>query len=503
MEHSSPAAKHEATELFGSFHLADTELVLSVASLQEVVSYPADITTVPLAPSFLVGLFNLRGTLIPIVRLRELLQLGHADVPEGAKIAVIDACHTKVGLLFDSTGEILRVPGELKIDFGRSPESKELIGGVLKLDQGHRILQILSHEALAQLQDLPRLNHTMQREQEAARARAAQSHRTQCVSFRVGGAKLALPMSAIHEIIRVPQLQKSVLASDLCLGILNLRGNTVPVIDFGRFLALPPKDAATGGAAVAEEDERRIIVLKQSDMHFGLLVDAVDSIVAHTDEELLAMPSFDREHASLFRGCIRVEGGQHMILLDANALLCDNVIDELTQGHRELYQDIATLDADAASRRGRSRETYVTFRLKHLIGAPIHQLREVIEFPADLIRPPGAPGHVCGVLNLRKKLIHIMDLRALYGMPSYEDLASTRILIIEHDGEKCGLVVDSVENIVTVDAVDKIPVPRVLLDQTGTSLQHDMKEVVELPDHQSLMLLNLPSLMGRVTDKAA
>jgi purine-binding chemotaxis protein CheW len=64
-------------------------------------------------------------------------------------------------------------------------------------------------------------------------------------------------------------------------------------------------------------------------------------------------------------------------------------------------------------------------------------------------------------------------------------------------------MVDSVENIVTVDAADKLPVPRVLLDQTGTSLQHDMKEVVELAEHQSLMLLNLASLMGRVAAKAA
>ncbi|WP_199100677.1 chemotaxis protein CheW [Dyella sp. ASV21] len=502
MEPSAFADKHEAAELFGSFHLAGTELVLSVTSLQEVVSYPSDITTVPLAPSFLLGLFNLRGTLIPIVRLRELLQLGHADVPDGAKIAIIDAHHTKVGLLFDSTGEILRVPGELKIDFGRPADSKELIGGVLKLDNGNRILQILSHEALAQLQDLPRLNHDTQREQEAARARAAQSQRTQCVSFRVGNAKLALPMSAIHEIIRVPELQKSVLASALCLGILNLRGNTMPVIDFGRFLALPPKDAAAPDIE-GEEDERRIIVLKQDDMHFGLLVDAVDSIVAHSDDELLAMPSFDRTHASLFRGCIRSGEGVHTILLDAQALLSDAVIDEVTQGHRELYQDVATLNNDAAARRGRSRETYVTFRLKHLIGAPIQQLREVIEFPADLIRPPGTPGHVCGVLNLRRKLIPIMDLRALYGMPPYEDVASTRILIVEHEGEKCGLMVDSVENIVTVDAADKLPVPRVLLDQTGTSLQHDMKEVVELAEHQSLMLLNLASLMGRVAAKAA
>ena len=68
MEINTGSAGSSAVELYGSFHLGQTELALPVAALQEVVNYPAAVTSVPLAPSHLLGLFNLRGTLIPIVR---------------------------------------------------------------------------------------------------------------------------------------------------------------------------------------------------------------------------------------------------------------------------------------------------------------------------------------------------------------------------------------------------------------------------------------------------
>lgn len=491
----------DTTELFGSFHLDDTELALSVSSLQEVVNYPAAITQVPLAPSYLLGLFNLRGRLIPIVHLGQLLNLPDTGSREAAKIAVVDLDHTKIGLLFDGTGEILRIQGDQKILFERSDEAPSMIGGALKLDAGNRILQILSVDALARLQDIP----VMQAGQEASAAthrRVALGQRRQSVSFRVQGTRLALPMSAIHEIIRVPELLSSVLAGEHCMGMLNLRGNTVPVIDFARFLGLPPMV----GEVVEHEgfdDERRIIVVKQKDIYFGLLVDEVESIVSFRDDELLAIPSFSASRPSLFTGCISTHSEQNIILIDGSALFSDAIIADITQGHRALYTAESASDAGRVARRSRSRETYVTFRLDQLMGMRIDQLREVIDYPPEVMQPPGAPGYVRGILNLRRKLITIIDLRALYGMTTYADLGLAKVLVVENGPEKFGLIVDAVENIVTIDASDKLTVPSVLLNQIDQALRNDMKEVVELPDKRTLMLLDAVPLKERLYGQLA
>ncbi|WP_430389300.1 chemotaxis protein CheW [Dyella sp. 20L07] len=486
----------DTIELFGSFHLADTELVLPVTSVQEVVNYPSAVTQVPLAPSYLLGLFNLRGRLIPIIHLGQLLNLPDSGVRDGAKIAIVELGEARVGLLFDATGEILRVQDEQKVMFEPGHGSPSMIGGALKLDGGSRILQILSANALGELHGMPVIKGDAPLSQHA-RQRHAQGQRRQSVSFRVNDTRLALPMGAIHEIIRVPQLLSSVLASELCLGMLNLRGNTVPVIDFARFLGLPsmnPRQVTVGDF----DDQRRIVVIRKQDIYFGLLVDEVESIVSYRDDELLAIPSFNASHPSLFIGCISTHNEQNIILLSEDALLNDATVMELTQGHLELYRAESTGHAEGA-RRSRTRETYVTFRLDQLMGMRIEQLREVIDFPPDVLQPPGAPAFVRGILNLRRKLVTIIDLRALYGMNDYADMQGAKVLVVENDAEKFGLIVDAIENIVTIDACDKLGVPSVLLNQIDRTLRHDMKEVVELPDKRTLMLLDATPLKDRLS----
>jgi purine-binding chemotaxis protein CheW len=493
MDINATSASSSAVELFGSFHLGETELALPVAALQEVVNYPAAVTPVPLAPTHLLGLFNLRGTLIPIVDLRQLLHLPDDTARAASKIAIVELGDVRVGLQFDTTGEILRVPAAQKITFERTDHAPPIICGALKLDGGERILQILSAAALLGLPDVPQLHHRAA----ATERRVQQAQRRQTVSFRVAGAHLALPMAAIQEIIRVPAMHPSPLADEVCIGMLNLRGTTVPVIDFARLMGLTREQAAAPGLAAAA-DERRIVVFNQHDVHVGLMVDEVRSIVGYRDDELMVMPAYSRRHVALFVGCLGNEGRDSIILLSPDALCKHSQIAALAQGHRELYRD-RTPAAATSNRRGGTRETYVTFRLGHLLGVRISQLREVIDYPDEIVATPGAPGFVRGVLHLRRELLTVIDVRAMYGMSQYEDLAHAKILIVEHRGEKYGLVVDAVDNIVTIDSASRIPLPTVLTRQLGNGLGNGMTEAVELPGRGTLMLIDPATLCERVT----
>jgi purine-binding chemotaxis protein CheW len=497
METRTASSGTASIELYGSFHLGETELALPVAVLQEVVNYPGAVTPVPLAPDHLLGLFNLRGTLIPIVDLRQLLHLPADGVRVTSKIAIVELGETQVGLLFDGTGEILRVPAAQRIDFERADHAAPVICGALKLDNGERILQILSAAALLGLPDVPQLHHRAG----AAERRARQAQRRQSVSFRVAGAHLALPMAAIQEIIRVPAMHPSPLADEICIGMLNLRGTTLPVLDFARFMGLARDDAATPSAYGSIADERRIVVISQHDVHVGLMVDEVRSIVSYRDEELLAMPAYSRRHVALFAGCLGNEGRDSIILLHAEALCTHERIMAVAQGHRELFRDTAQ-SAAATRQRGGARETYVTFRLGHLLGVRIGQLREVIDYSDEVVVSPGAPDFVRGALQLRREMVTVIDVRAMYGMPPYEDLSQAKILIVEHGGEKYGLVVDAVDNIVTIEAASRIPVPAVLTRQLANGWGNGMTEAVELPGRGTLMLIDLTTLCERVALEA-
>ncbi|PVX78784.1 chemotaxis protein CheW [Paraburkholderia unamae] len=482
-------------ELYGSFHLAGAELALPVAALQEVVNHPEALTPVPLAPPYLLGLFNLRGTLIPVVDLRQLLNLHAQSTSATRKVAIVETGGVRVGLQFDATGEILRVPRDQVIALA-TPEggTPAAIGAVLKLDGGERILQVLAPAVLLGLRDVPHLAQTAPRVSER---RAHQGQRRQNVSFKVGGTALALPMDAIQEIIRVPPLQHSPLADEVCIGMLNLRGATIPVLDFGAFLGF-----ARERAEDARADERRIVVLHRNDLHFGLLVDEVASIVAYHDEELLAMPTYGgNAQRALFAGYLAAEGRAGVLLMNATALFDNERIVALAVGHRDLYRNAL---AQAEQKRGAgARQTLVTFRIGQLIGVRIAQLREVIDYRDDIVSTPGLPEFVRGVLNLRSVLVTVIDVRGMYGMPPYEDLSRAKVLIVEYEREKYGLLVDAVEDIVTLNGAAQLDMPSAFTRGENTRVHNDMHEAVELPGKGTLMLLDPACLCARVAQAAA
>jgi len=493
------ASVSAAIELYGSFHLGDTELAIPAALLQEVVNYPSSVTRTPLAPAHVLGMFNLRGTLIPILDLRRMLRLGDPDAAPVGKVAIVELGEMRAGLLFDATGEVLRVSTALKIAFTQTGGDTP-ISACLKLDGGDRILQVLSVSALLGLPEVPHL----QQHAVSSRRRVQQAQRRQTVSFRVGDTHLALPMEAIREIIRVPELHPSPLADSICVGMLNLRGTIVPVVEFARLIGA----AATASPGVGlAADERRIVVLKQETCYFGLLVDEVRSIVGYRDDELLPMPAYARRQVDFFAGCLTHGDGGNIILLRAEALLTHAGITEMTRGHRDLYrnhvpQGVTSMAADRTGNRG-VRETWVTFALEHLFGVPIRQLREVIDFPQQIVRAPGLPDHVLGVLNLRRELVTVIDLRKLYAMPPLAHPAQAKVLIVEHRGEKYGLVVDSRDNIVTIDAADRIKVPAMFMQQQNNRFAGCLTGGVELPGRGTLLLLDLVAVCAQAAGNAA
>ena len=133
------------------------------------------------------------------------------------------------------------------------------------------------------------------------------------------------------------------------------------------------------------------------------------------------------------------------------------------------------------------------------MGLRIEQLCEVIDDDPTLMRPPGAPAYVRGVLNLRQQLITVVDLRTLYGMAATDGTAAGKILVVDRDGEKIGLVVDAIHDIVSIDRADKLRIPGMVAQRLDAELQHDLHEVVDLPDQTTVMLLDAAPLMQRLS----
>lgn len=92
-------------------------------------------------------------------------------------------------------------------------------------------------------------------------------------------------------------------------------------------------------------------------------------------------------------------------------------------------------------------------------GIDIRQVQEIIR-PVQITRMPGSPGFVLGVINLRGRIIPVVDLKSRFGLPVVETTAGgTKIVIAEISGRLMGISVDHVSEVVKVPESQVAPPP--------------------------------------------
>jgi len=100
------------------------------------------------------------------------------------------------------------------------------------------------------------------------------------------------------------------------------------------------------------------------------------------------------------------------------------------------------------------RETY---------GVPITSLHEIVRVP-EITAVPDAPDYMEGVINLRGKIVSVLDLRKRLGERETAPSRRNRILVLEHKGRLSGLIVDSASEVIKIPATDVEPSPTEFLE---------------------------------------
>jgi purine-binding chemotaxis protein CheW len=93
-----------------------------------------------------------------------------------------------------------------------------------------------------------------------------------------------------------------------------------------------------------------------------------------------------------------------------------------------------------------------------LFGLPIDRVQDVFA-PTRLTRVPLAPSEVAGVLNLRGRIVTVIDMRRRLGFQTRPNAASDMAIGIERDGEAYGLLVDSVGEVMQISDEARAPNP--------------------------------------------
>ena len=132
----------------------------------------------------------------------------------------------------------------------------------------------------------------------------------QLVVFGLGKEEFGIDISQVREIVRIQTITAIPQSLDFVEGIVNLRGQIVPIVDLS-------KRFRVGNVTAGDESQRRIIVVSMGSQNIGILVDGVSEILRIPDESIEPTPPIVASGVSsdFIRGVAKVEN-RLIIMLD-------------------------------------------------------------------------------------------------------------------------------------------------------------------------------------------
>ena len=135
---------------------------------------------------------------------------------------------------------------------------------------------------------------------------------SQWVTFRLGEEIYGIDVLQVQEVLRITEISPVPGAPNHVLGIINLRGNVVTVVDARTRFGLPPKEV---------DDASRIIVVDAFDKVIGLLVDNVSEVAYVPNSQIETAPNVGSDDGNRFVSGVSNREGELLIMLDLAKLM--------------------------------------------------------------------------------------------------------------------------------------------------------------------------------------
>lgn len=143
----------------------------------------------------------------------------------------------------------------------------------------------------------------------------------QWVTFRLGEETYGINVMQVQEVLRHTEIAPVPGAPGYVLGIINLRGNVVTVIDTRSRFGLESTEVT---------DNSRIVIIESEQQVVGILVDSVAEVVYLRSSEIDSAPNVGTEESAKFIQGVSNREGELLILVDLNKLLTDEEWEEIS-----------------------------------------------------------------------------------------------------------------------------------------------------------------------------
>jgi purine-binding chemotaxis protein CheW len=435
--------------------------------VQEIIRLP-EVVRVPLAPTALDGLANLRGKILPIISLRRMFGFDEREPDEASRAVVVDVGQP-LGFVVDRVASVVSVEPSSIEPAGsiKGTIDTELVSGLIKEVGGHAMIMVLNFEKLIEREfskmvtssKIANANSVALGEPDSD-ANTAQIDELQLVSFSVADQEYAVDIGNVQEIVQVPDSIIHVPHSEAhVVGVMTLRSRLLPLVSLRRMFGLDTR---------AMDEKSRIVVLALGAASVGVVVDGVSEVLRVAKSFVEAVPPALAKDNGLaeISGICRLDEGKRLVsIIAVTDLFTNSAIKEALMAVDDQEQGI---DVEISDEAMDDDEQVVIFRLgREEFGVPINSVQEIVRVPENLIRVPTAPEFVEGIINLRGSVLPVIDLRLRLGLPAIERTDGQRIMVFLIADVRTGFIVDQVAEVLKIASASIEAAPQLSQDQIG------------------------------------
>ena len=280
------------------------------------------------------------------------------------------------------------------------------------------------------------------------------SETRQYVTFHIDDGIFAVPLAEVQEIIRMPDIIQVPLSHASLEGLANLRGTVMSVTSLRRIFRYPDLD---------HNDATRVVVINQG-IPVGLVVDKMSAVVTAEPDQIESVSSIEATvNTDLLRGMIKTADGRGMIMILDPVRLFES---DSGSGQRRA-QKTGAGESDAVAEQAvetTDEMQLVSFEVAgQEYALTIENVQEIVQVPDHINRVPKTDAHVLGVVTLRNRLLPLVSLREMFGLPAVALDDRNKIVVVPlPDQTSVGIVMDTVKEVLRVSRSMLDPVPSLM-----------------------------------------
>lgn len=479
---------------FASFILdsgKSIEFAIHADQVLEATPISGSIQPLPGAISYLEGLMHLRDDAIPVINMKRRLGLPVTEYAADAKVAVVAVSQIRLGLLFDDIRDVFVVDSENIAPVPTAFQTSEgIISNLIKLEQGRRTMELLDLKRL--LGDGEEAAQMRQPEMDVKPSHASvRQTYFRFVIFSSFGQKYGVPVERVQEITFLSEID-DIFKNDVIEGAVELRGHSIPVLNASKLLQTQPQDHQA-------DENTRVLIINAESFQYGMIVDHIHEIIAVTEDDIMDLP---RKGHDAVNGIYQRQDGSNIILLQ---------VDRLIETQAKQLQSVARLKSAQEKESGdggqlQSRhlitaDCYLVFSIGRNFAIELNDVQEIIE-TRDLMTLPASTGFDRRVLNLRGRVVPVINLQTFYGVTEEETFEDKKLIIARNRERIVALEVDRILTIYKQVQYSRTPSLNPQFSSKKDTLDRLIEFVGESGIKEHVLVINIGAMMDNHLEMA-